>query len=519
MKNIILILFLVFAFSLSQLHAQISSAKASTKNGILEGHIENGIAIFCGVAYAQPPVKALRWKAPIPVKNWKGVKKATSFGSRAMQNKIYDDIIFRSDHISEDCLYLNIWAPAKYKDMRLPVLVYFHGGGFAAGDGSEPRYDGESMAKNGIIMITVNYRMGIFGFFSHPGLTSESKYHASGNYGLLDQNASLKWIKENISAFGGDPNLITIAGQSAGSTSVSLQMASPLSKGLFRAAIGQSGSVLNMNPPPTLKASEEIGLNFMKAEGMKSIEELRKLTAHDLLKRSTDRNAYFPINIDGYFLPDLPINIYTTGKQADVALLAGWTSAEVSNKLILGNDVPTMDNYQKALSRLFGKDAEEIRKFYPALSDEEVPFISTILASDRFAGYSTWKWIDLHGKTNGKRVYRYLFQQLLPQEKGDRSNGKKIFGAPHSADIPYALGNLSKDKAHKYQDEDYQTSKLMQGFFVNFVKTGDPNGAGLPKWSGFQASIPQVMMIGGETKQEPEKFLKRFQFLDQIYYK
>lgn len=497
--------------------AQTVNPKVETLNGILEGTSKNGVNMFLGVAYARAPVGELRWKAPQPLKKWKGVKSALTFGARAMQNKLYADMIFRSKQINEDCLYLNIWAPAVSSAKKLPVLVYFHGGGFNAGDGSEPRYDGESMAKKGIIMVTVNYRMGIFGFFAHSQLTKESKYHSSGNYGLLDQNESLRWVKTNIEAFGGDPSKVTIAGQSAGSTSVSLQLASPLSKGLFRSAIGESGSILNMNPPALLKSVEVIGEKFLSAGGFKNIAELRKLDASELLALATKQTAYFPISVDGYFLPDLPINIYSTGKQADVSLLAGWTSAEVSYKYILGKEEPTLVNYQKILKSFYGTYSEDALKFYPVKTDDEVKNVANAVAIDRFAGFSTWKWIDLHGKTNGKRVYRYLFQQPLPSNQ--TTSNKESFGPPHSADIPYALGNLTLDKSLSYTVEDYKTSELMQSYFVNFVKNSDPNGDGLPKWSGFQASTPQVMMIGITNKQEGEKNLKRYQFLDQIYYK
>lgn len=502
-----------------QVKAQNPATRVITTTGTLEGAIENGIRTFKGIAYAKPPVNELRWREPQPVEKWTGIKKAISFGAGAMQNKIYDDMVFRSGRFSEDCLYLNIWTPIQKDNVKLPVLVYFHGGGFTAGDGSEPRYDGESMARKDIIMVTINYRMGIFGFFSHPALSGESIHHASGNYGLLDQNAALKWVRANILAFGGDPGQVTIAGQSAGSTSVSLQMASPLSKGLFRSAIGQSGSILNRNPPTSLKDAELIGEKFMKSAGFNSIHDLKKLDAVELLRISTEAKAYFPITVDGYFLPDLPINIYTMGKQADVPLLAGWTSAEVSNKLVLENADPTVENFHVAIKRLYGENAEEIKKHYPVAKDEDVPLVATQLAGDRFAGYSTWKWIDLHGKTNGKPVYRYLYQQPLPPVVGKEAGYKKGLGAPHSADIPYGLGNLARDKTFAYTDEDYEISRIMQGFFVNFVKTGNPNGEGLPTWSGFQSSIPKVMMIGGGMKQEPERFLRRYQYLDQLYYK
>ena len=226
--------------------AQLNSAtpQVKTENGILEGVDESGVKTFKGVPFAAPPVGNFRWREPQPVQRWTGVRKADKFGPRAMQLPIFGDMNFRSDGVSEDCLYLNVWTPAKSGNEKLPVLVYFYGGGFLAGDGSELRYDGESIARKGIVSVTVNYRLGVFGFFAYPELTKESPHHASGNYGLLDQNAALRWVQKNIAAFGGDPKKVTIAGESAASFSVSAQMASPLSKNLIAGAIGESGSLL-----------------------------------------------------------------------------------------------------------------------------------------------------------------------------------------------------------------------------------------------------------------------------------
>src|SRR6476646_6065114 len=249
--------------------------RAKTENGVLEGVDESGIKTFKGVPFAAPPVGALRWKEPQPVQNWSGVRKADKFGPRAMQLPIFGDMNFRSNGMSEDCLYLNIWTPAKTGNEHLPVLVYFYGGGFMAGDGSEPRYDGESMARRGIVAVTVNYRLGIFGFFAHPALTKESANHSSGNYGLLDQTAALKWVQKNIAAFGGDPGKITIAGESAGSFSVSAQMASPLSKNIIAGAIGESGSLLGLNPTASLKDAEKAGTDFGTSIKASTLADLR----------------------------------------------------------------------------------------------------------------------------------------------------------------------------------------------------------------------------------------------------
>jgi para-nitrobenzyl esterase len=248
-----------------------------TVNGMIEGVNHSGIQVFKGVPFAAPPTGDLRWKAPQPVQDWQGIRKAINFGPRPMQLRIYSDMQFRSDTISEDCLYLNVWTPSKTGKEKLPVLVYFYGGGFMAGSSDEYRYDGERMARRGLITVTANYRLGIFGFFAYPGLTKESPHHSSGNYGYLDQAAALAWVKANIEAFGGDPDKIAIAGESAGSISVSALMCSPLSKDLIAGAIGSSGSLLGALPPIPLKEAEQKGLQTAKELGAKSLKELRAL--------------------------------------------------------------------------------------------------------------------------------------------------------------------------------------------------------------------------------------------------
>ncbi len=289
MKNVFALLVIILPlWTVAQSPDQASDLQVKTAHGILEGTYDSGIRIFRGVPFAQPPVGELRWKAPQPVQRWEGVKKADTFGPRAMQRPIFSDMNFRSDGVSEDCLYLNVWTPANSADERLPVLVYFYGGGFIAGDGSEYRYDGESMARRGIVALTVNYRLNVFGFFAHPELTKESPNQASGNYGLLDQAAALQWVHENIAAFGGDPDKVTIAGESAGSFSVSAQMASPLSKDLIAGAIGESGSLLGSSRTTTLAEAEQAGVQFAKMIDAPSLAALRSLPADSLLKATAN---------------------------------------------------------------------------------------------------------------------------------------------------------------------------------------------------------------------------------------
>src|SRR5580658_7963472 len=407
----------------------------ATVSGSVQGTVEaSGVHSFKGIPYAAPPVGDLRFKEPQPVAAWQGVRKAQAFGPRAMQLPIYSDMKFRSDGVSEDCLYLNVWAPAT--GSRLPVLVYFYGGGFSAGDGSEYRYDGESMARRGIVAVTVNYRLGIFGFFAHPDLTKESPHHSSGNYGLLDQHAALEWVQQNIAAFGGDPARVTIAGESAGSISVCAQMASPLSKGLFAGAIGESGGLTGNIKPVPLATAEQTGSAIAADLGYKSIAELRAIPATDLLQDV--KRARFPTVIDGYFLPEAPDDIYSAGDQMKVPLLAGWNSAETPYQGILGASAPTVENYEGAVRKLYGDKADEVLPLYKATTEEEIKQAATDLATDRFIAYSTWKWIDRATATGGKPVYRYLYGHPRPLAVGATAGGPPPMGAGHSWEIEYA---------------------------------------------------------------------------------
>src|SRR5690242_10614928 len=268
-------------FTLMLLAVAICSAadQVRTQSGVVEGgRTVDGVRAFKGIPFAAPPVGNLRWRPPQAAQSWTGVRKATQFGARCMQGRIYEDMVFRDSGPSEDCLYLNVWTPATSADARLPVMVWIYGGGFQAGSASEPRQEGENLAKKGVIVVSLNYRLGIFGFFSHPELTRESPHHASGNYGLLDQVAALKWVQTNIGAFGGDPAKVTIAGQSSGAFSVNMHVASPLSKGLFRAAIAESGGVgagFARTGLPSLSESEQAGVKLAESLGARSLADLR----------------------------------------------------------------------------------------------------------------------------------------------------------------------------------------------------------------------------------------------------
>ncbi|MGV3504813.1 MAG: carboxylesterase/lipase family protein [Adhaeribacter sp.] len=555
MKNLCLLLFLVLQV-IPPANAQTKKAPAKstasanalsgtpprvkTANGLLEGVKEkSGIRAFKGVPFAAPPIGNLRWREPQPVKNWTGLRKADKFGPRAMQRALFGDMNFRSNGMSEDCLYLNVWTPAKSDQEKLPVLVYYYGGGLMAGDGSEPRYDGESMAKKGIVAITVNYRLTVFGFMAHPELTRESPHQASGNYGFMDQQAALKWVKQNIRAFGGDPDKITIAGESAGSIAVNALMASPLSKNLIAGAIGESGSLLGTLSPVPLPEAEQVGQKFAASLPASSLAAMRALPAEQVLEATANFPGRFPVTIDGYFFTKPPLEVYKAGEQARVPLLVGWNSEEMNYRALLGEERPNRENYLKALQKHYGARAEEVLQVYPATTEAEVMQAATDLAGDRFIGFSTWKWADLHGKTGGKPVYRYYYARPRPAmrpEMGDAVPGlaggvikgpeaaankmPQAKGAVHSAEIEYAMGNLASNKVYAWTPEDYKVSEVMQNYFANFIKTGNPNGQGLANWpQANKGEQVQVMVLDVNTRAEAEQHPARYRLLEQIMLK
>jgi para-nitrobenzyl esterase len=529
----------IMAFAQTNVGPQVKIA-----NGIVEGVTEaSGVHSFKGIPFAQPPVGELRWKAPQPVANWGGVRKANRFEYNPMQKKVFGDMGFRSPGMSEDCLYLNVWTPAK-GEKKLPVLVYFYGGGFVAGDGSEARYDGESMAKRGIIALTVNYRLGVFGFLSHPELTKESPHHASGNYGLLDQHEALRWVQQNIAAFGGDPNRVTIAGESAGSIAVSAQMVSPLSKNLIAGAIGESGAMIKPTLAPIpLEEGERNGLKFTEKVGAASLVALRAIPADKLLDEASKQGIPpMPATIDGYFLTKKPTDVFAAGEQAHVPLLVGWNSAEIPYQAFMWGDAPTPENYVKKVKALYADKTDEVLKLYPGNTQEEVIRSATELASDRFIVYSTWKWGKLHAQTSGKPVYRYLFSKPRPPMKAEMGNAKAglaggivkgdaekepvkkqpepLVGATHASEIEYAMGNLATNLTYGWTPEDYKVSATMESYFANFIITGNPNGAGLPKWdANTKSSQVKFINIDVNTRLETEKNGARYLFLDKEFTK
>ncbi len=533
------IVFLALGVTYSQ-NKNAFPVQVKVEHGIIEGdyNTHNGIQTFFGVPFAKPPVGDLRWKAPQPMDDWEGIKETKTFGPRPMQTLVFGDMKSRSNGVSEDCLYLNIWTPARRNTKDLPVLVYFYGGGNVAGDASENRYDGESMAKKGMVVVTTNYRLNIFGFLAHPELSREASYHASGNYGVLDQNMALQWVKKNIAAFGGDPNKITIAGESAGSIGTSLQMASPLSKDLIAGAIGESGAAINPTMAPvSLEEGEQMGKQFLEKAGIPSIAELRKMSTKEIYEIYNESQRFgFPVVVDGYFLPKTLPEIFEAGEQAQVPLLVGWNSAEMPAMALMQGQPLTVENYQNKIKELYPKDYEKVLKLYPSNSPKELLYSATHLASDRFIAYSTWKWFDLHRKNSSQPVYRYLYSKLRPplrdsnlisglaggtieRDENAPPEMPKAVGAPHACEIEYALGNLHLVDDYEWTKQDYIVSEIMQAYFANFIKYGNPNAEGLANWPAAAANdkAPQVMVIDIQSKSEAATKDDRYEFLDSKY--
>ena len=497
--------------------AVVAEDRVEVNGGVVEGAkiAESDIRLFKGIPFAAPPIGKLRWQAPAPVQPWQGVFKADTWGTHCMQGKMFGlSFVTRDESMGEDCLYLNVWTPAKKPGEALPVLVVLHGGGFVSGSGSEPRTDGEWLAKQGIVVVEPNYRLSLFGFLAHPELSAESSGRGSGNYGMLDQVAALQWVQDNIAAFGGNPNDVSVVGVSAGSLSVSGLMASPLSRNMIHKAIGQSGGMFDSftgekrERPLTVKEPE--GVRFAESVGAQSLADLRAMPAKELLAAVMKQNngwGYGP-SIDGYFLTELVATSYSDGKQAKIPLLAGWTSSEFGMAVALNPEKPTVESFTAQLEKQFGARAGEALEVYPATSNDEAMVSAAALGSDLFMSFSAWKWIEAHKASSGAPIYRYRFDRTIP---GDAASQ---FGAVHTVDTEYAFNTLDS-KPGNWQPEDRNVAKVMATAIANFVKTGDPNGPGVPRWPEYGES-GKVMYLDDENKSGPEEFRSRYEFLDSM---
>ena len=474
-----------------------------TNAGLISGMMnkDNDVHIFKAIPFAAPPVGALRWKAPQRVTTWAGVKKCDAFGASPIQNKPVpfgpwtEEYLIPKEPISEDCLYLNVWTKAKSSKEKLPVIVWIYGGGFSSGGSGCAIYDGEAMSKKGIVFVSINYRVGVFGFFAHPELTKESGNNASGNYGLMDQIAALKWVKENIAAFGGDVSNVTIAGQSAGSMSVNCLVASPLAKGLFNKAIAESGA--NFVPGPfgsnTLKQAEEQGLKTAQSLNASSLTELRNIPAEQLLQKAQGAG---PV-IDGYVLPDAIANIFANGKENSVILLTGWNEDE---GMVFGKP-KTAEEFREQAAKDYGTEAATFLKFYPAANDTEAAASQIYVSRDMTFGLQNYTWANVQSRKGKSKVFVYRFTRKVP------ATGEYVkYGAFHTGEVAYAYDNL-KFVNRAWLPVDHELATLMSSYFVNFATTGNPNGAGLPEWKAYDVNNNSIMILGekSESKTLPDK--------------
>ncbi|WP_158943894.1 carboxylesterase/lipase family protein [Granulicella sp. S190] len=514
--------FLSAAILLSSAAAHAANPlRVKTDKGKVQGALttDQKVIAFKGIPFAAPPIGGLRWQSPQPAAKWSGTRSAKDFGPHCIQSSGYDDMTFHDPGPSEDCLTLNVWTPANARPGTLPVMVWIYGGGYRAGSTSENRQDGQFLAHRNVIVVSMNYRLGIFGFFVHPELTAESPHHASGNYGLLDQAAAIAWVKQNIKAFGGDPNNITIFGESAGSFSVSSQMASPLTKDLISKAIGESGGAFRGLGYQTREARETTDSQFAQsAYGTTSLAALRKLSVDDILKGATAKSdpppPHFEPDVDGYFLPDSVPNIFAAGKQAHIPLLAGWNADEDRGTVIFAHTKPTAASFTSLAKLEFGPDAEKFLSVYPATTDEEAQRSAGDYAGARFITFSTWRWLEAHVDTGKSPVYRYSLDLGSP---GDKYHAAAL-GAFHSDDIEYVFSTLDSRNVAVWRPEDRKLSDQIGAYWTNFARTGDPNGPGLPVWPTYNAPGNwQVMHLDANSQARPDDHRDRFLFLNQAW--
>jgi para-nitrobenzyl esterase len=504
MKKITLLLLLALLLAPSCNTSRIDVRNVRTLSGDVAGKTtdDGAVKVFMGVPFAAPPVGALRWKAPQPVQAWEGVRECTAPPASAMQGKPTPffcwskEFLIPEEPISEDCLYLNVWTPAQTANDQLPVIVWIHGGGFSSGSGTVPLYDGEALARKGVIFVTINYRLGIFGFLAHPELSAEAENGVSGNYGLLDQIAALQWVKQNIAAFGGNPERVTIAGQSAGAMSVNLLVVSPLAKGLFCGAIAQSGGMFgkNFSLGSDLQTAEERGKQLTGHLGT-NISGLRQLPADSLLKI----RGMFGITVDNIVIPNVE-TAFEQSRYNDVPLISGWNA---DDGVSFAPPAPA-EQYKAQIKVQYGENATKYLEVFPGNTDEEA-LRSQKLVSQLFFGWNNFRWATLQSEKGKHPAYLYYFKHVPP--------GEPNYGAFHSAEFAYALHTLNQwDRP--FTEADYALEEIMSHYWVNFAATGNPNGKGLPQWTAFHPDSPGIIEFDSETKAAPLPFEKELKFLD-----
>jgi len=497
--------YLCFAFSVAALAAINDPVR--TDGGLVTGAPGNDpeVRVYKGIPYAKPPVGDLRWKAPQPAPDWSGTKKATEFGPVCMQEPYPQTSIYYSPlgSVGEDCLYLNVWTAAKAASDKRPVMVWIHGGGYTRGSGATPTYDGDVLAKKGAVVVTVNYRLGIFGFIAHPELTKESPDHASGNYGLLDMVAALKWVQKNIAAFGGDPKRVTIFGESAGSSAVNYLMASPLAKGLFHRVIGESGANFGASRNGTLAAAEDNGAKFGEKIGAKSLTALRAKSADELQKAG----GAFRANVDGYFLPEDVSAIFAQHKQNDVPLIAGYNHDE-GTTLSPWPQNGNAKSFAEQIHNRYAKFSDDFFKLYPAASDAEAMQAHYDSFRDQGMGWQMRTWVRQQTKSGKAPAFLYFFTRVPPGPTAEK------YRAYHAAEIQYVFGNLNPRRP--WEDADRKLSDAMSSYWVNFAATGNPNGKGLPKWPSYMEAADEAIIFGDAVKIERNVNKPALDFFDRV---
>ena len=510
-------LWIVHALALSSSYAFAKAPQPiQTESGMVQGTVEDGLTIHRGIPFAAAPVGNLRWRPPEAAPKWDGVRSASEYGRACIQS---NPAISNLPPPSEDCLFLNIWTPATRPGEGLPVMVWIHGGGFVAGTPAEKLYHGEWLAKKGVVLVSVAYRLGVFGFLAHPELSAESKQHTSGNYGLLDMIAGLQWVRKNIAAFGGDPARVTIFGESAGAIAVSQLCASPLAAGLFRAAISESGGSFgpvrvaggpgeNMQP---LRSAEQDGAAWAKSIRAPSLSELRAMPAEKLLVAAQrQRGLSWPV-VDGWIIPDDQFRLYQAGRYNDVPVLIGYNSDEGATFGV----PPSQDAYVRSVHDRYGQFADKLLAAYPGGETPAAKKTARDLMRDTAFGWHTYSWARLQTKTGQKPVYLYYFDEH-PSYPAD--SPRAGFGTPHSEELPYVFRQLTEHNRPAPTSTDEAMSDLMRTYWTNFAKTGDPNGPGLPKWPSFNHTTPKMLHIAsGHTQGGPIVNEEGLKTLDEYF--
>lgn len=484
---------LLCALSLPSLTAQV----VPTAQGKVEGQRQpnSTITVFKGIPFAAPPVGDLRWRAPQPPAAWQGVRQATAFGASCMQPIIqsmlpmhmpWTEEFLTHGKVSEDCLFLNIWTPKPGSQANLPVIVFIHGGGFTGGAGDIALYDGTNLAAKGVVLITINYRLGVFGFLAHPELTAESKHHASGNYALLDQIAALRWVNANVAQFGGNPRNVTIWGQSAGAFSVAALVASPLAAGLFQHAQADSGLGIAELPTPALSDAEQSGVKFAEEHHAASIKALRALPAEALLPAAGQAGLRFAPVIDGWVLPHSPGAMNKNGSDNDVSVVTGYQAGDSS--MFAGPPITTLDAYHQMIRKRYADLAPDFEKLYPVTTVDDIKAVTAEAGQER-GRVSMYLWASARAKTHRQPVYTYFFDHAIPWPQHPE------FGAFHTGEIPYFFLNL-KTLDRPWQKADFTLADQASAYLVNYATRGNPNGSGLPTWPKIDPGQPQTMELG-----------------------